>query len=528
MAELKPQSRFYIQPKPGEVEFNLFGPVQKKDIRVGYIDPDRGYVTGITICEANAHAKLNPGSQFILNTRDSVRFLNINEVNNLTPDDAFDTTGVPYNSTGVDCRGVTVDNPPDSPTAEFYGGGGVGVKGNPIIGDDGSVLAVHLIERGFGYKYPPLIDIKDKFGSGAGVVAYSILGPEVNRGWEFYESKEDVEDYYPIQTDDGTNIQILCSDSVSEVPYGYTYTLGGERSNEWDPTIYANLTEDLFRRRILEYQEYLDSLRSPWFATRYKGDMYEPSKISSDGGLELNPDYIFEKRKEYSASKSAIYAVQHPGWGGYDLRNLESDIHNASGSGSTNKDIAEVQFEVFVHVLKDVVDGLSFKFTEVVNKDVPPEMGRYGPDSFSIKASEIANITGKKDSMWKSGSVKKISKKLKVDTLYEVQSFGSYKGKKTEQGLIKQLGENAEEIQSKAGKFIFADLVESANDNDDMQIGATVGEFTQENKWHTHDGETTNQPESHLTVNDDGTWTETFKTKDILHMIYFIVLVVEK
>ena len=363
MAELKPQSRFYIQPKPGEVEFNLFGPVQKKDIRVGYIDPDRGYVTGITICEANAHAKLNPGSQFILNNRDSVRFLNINEVNNLTPDDAFDSTGVPYNSTGVDCRGVTVDNPPDSPTAEFYGGGGVGVKGNPIIGDDGAVLAVHLIERGFGYKYPPLIDIKDKFGSGAGVVAYSILAPEVNRGWEFYESKEDVEDYYPIQTDDGTNIQILCSDSVSEVPYGYTYTLGGERSNEWDPTIYANLTEDLFRRRILEYQEYLDTLRSPWFATRYKGDMYEPSKISSDGGLELNPDYIFEKRKEYSASKSAIYAVQHPGWGGYDLRNLESDIHNASGSGSTNKDIAEVQFEVFVHVLKDVVDGLSFKFT---------------------------------------------------------------------------------------------------------------------------------------------------------------------
>ena len=66
MAGQKSQSRFYIQPKPGEVEFDLFGPVQKKDIRVGYIDPDRGYVTGATICEANAHAKLNPGSSFIL------------------------------------------------------------------------------------------------------------------------------------------------------------------------------------------------------------------------------------------------------------------------------------------------------------------------------------------------------------------------------------------------------------------------------------------------------------------------------
>ena len=232
MAGQKSQSRFYIQPKPGEVEFDLFGPVQKKDIRVGYIDPDRGYVTGATICEANAHAKLNPGSQFILNNRDSVRFLNINEVNDLTPSDAFDSTGVPGNSTGVECEGVTVDNPSGPPIAEFMGGGGVGAKGNPIIGKDGSVLGVHLVERGFGYKYAPLVDIKDKFGPGAGAVAYSILAPEVNRGWEFYESKSDVEDYYPIDTKDGTNIQTLCSDAASEVPFGYTYTVTGERTNE--------------------------------------------------------------------------------------------------------------------------------------------------------------------------------------------------------------------------------------------------------------------------------------------------------
>ena len=61
--------------------------------------------------------------------------------------------------------------------------------------------------------------------------------------------------------------------------------------------------------------------------------MYEPSKISSDGGLELNPDYIFEKRQEYSKSLQGVYAVQHPGWGSYDLRYLESDIVNVNGSG---------------------------------------------------------------------------------------------------------------------------------------------------------------------------------------------------
>ena len=520
MAGQKSQSRFYIQPKPGEVEFDLFGPVQKKDIRVGYIDPDRGYVTGATICEANAHAKLNPGSQFILNNRDSVRFLSINEVNDLTPSDAFDSTGVPGNSTGVECEGVTVDNPSGPPIAEFMGGGGVGAKGNPIIGKDGSVLGVHLVERGFGYKYAPLVDIKDKFGPGAGAVAYSILAPEVNRGWEFYESKSDVEDYYPIDTKDGTNIQTLCSDAASEVPFGYTYTVAGERTNEWDPTIYANLTEDLFRRRILAYQEYLDALRLPWFATRYKGDMLEPSKVSSDGGLELNPDYIFEKRQEYSKSLQGVYAVQHPGWGSYDLRNLESDIANGSSlSGSTNKDVADVEFEVFVHVLKNVVnEGFRFQFTEVINKDVPPEMGRYGPDTFTIKASEVDN-TAKDPGMWKSGSVKKITKKLRIDTLYEVQSIGSHAGKKTEQGLVNKLGRGAQEtpnntsLEKKAGKFIFADLVASVNDDDDMQIGATVGEFTQENMWRTHDGVTKNEPKSHLTVNPDGTWTEKFETK---------------
>ena len=466
MAGQKSQSRFYIQPKPGEVEFNLFGPVQKKDIRVGYIDPDRGYVTGATICEANAHAKLNPGSQFILNNRDSVRFLNINEVNDLTPSDAFDSTGVPGNKTGVECEGVTIDNPVESPTVEFMGGGGVGAKGNPVIGKDGSVLGVHLVERGFGYKYAPLVDVKDKHGPGAGVVAYSILAPEVNRGWEFYESKSDVEDYYPIDTKDGTNIQTLCSDAASEVPYGYTYTVAGERTNEWDPTIYANLTEDLFRRRILAYQEYLDALRLPWFATRYKGDMLEPSKVSSDGGLELNPDYIFEKRQEYSKSLQGVYAVQHPGWGSYDLRNLESDIANGSSlSGSTNKDIADVEFEVFVHVLKNVVnEGFRFQFTEVINKDVPPEMGRYGPDTFTIRASDVDNVS-KDPGLWESGSIKKITKKIRIDTLYEVKSIGSHAGKKTEQGLVNKLGRGAQEtpnntsLEKKAGKFIFADLV---------------------------------------------------------------------
>ena len=68
------------------MSFNIFGPATKKDIRVGYIDPDTGYVQNVSILEANKYAALNPGTMFILKTRDATRYLTLNEVNALTPD----------------------------------------------------------------------------------------------------------------------------------------------------------------------------------------------------------------------------------------------------------------------------------------------------------------------------------------------------------------------------------------------------------------------------------------------------------
>ena len=55
------------------MSFNIFGPATKKDIRVGYIDPDSGYVENISILEANKYAALNPGTMFILKTRDATK-----------------------------------------------------------------------------------------------------------------------------------------------------------------------------------------------------------------------------------------------------------------------------------------------------------------------------------------------------------------------------------------------------------------------------------------------------------------------
>ena len=75
----------------GAEEFELLqGSPTRQDIRVGYIDPDKGYVTGRNICDANRHAKLNHGSQFIFKTRDRVRYMNVNEVNTLSPEESFD------------------------------------------------------------------------------------------------------------------------------------------------------------------------------------------------------------------------------------------------------------------------------------------------------------------------------------------------------------------------------------------------------------------------------------------------------
>ena len=69
------------------MSFNIFDSATKDSVRVGYVDPDRGYVTGKSIYEANVHASKNPGAVFILETRDRVRYLTINEVNELTVND---------------------------------------------------------------------------------------------------------------------------------------------------------------------------------------------------------------------------------------------------------------------------------------------------------------------------------------------------------------------------------------------------------------------------------------------------------
>ena len=120
--------------------FNLFGPPKTSDIRVGYISTDRGYVQGVTICDANRYAQLNPGTTFIIKNRERIEYKNINEINKLKPVDVFVPApgqGEPLPDGSEDaCGGIQLNKPCGPPKVEFYGGGGVGVKGNPVIGKD--------------------------------------------------------------------------------------------------------------------------------------------------------------------------------------------------------------------------------------------------------------------------------------------------------------------------------------------------------------------------------------------------------
>ena len=114
-------------------------------------------------CEANEYAKLNPGTRFIIETRDVIRYLNINEVNRLS---FKDTTA----ESGVECGGIDFDATCKPARLDFTGGGGVGAKGTPVIGNDGSLMSVILQEGGYGYQYPPQAKISDSCGKGAGAV----------------------------------------------------------------------------------------------------------------------------------------------------------------------------------------------------------------------------------------------------------------------------------------------------------------------------------------------------------------------
>ena len=136
------------------------------NIKVGYISETAGYVKGVSLADANEYAKLNPDTEFIfIDGDEKVRFLTINEVNGLTPKNLLRSDPC-----------LTGDQPCGPPKLKFFGGGGIGAEANPVVDGSGNLIAVDLVNGGFGYKIPPQVQVIDPCNNGSGAVLQTILG----------------------------------------------------------------------------------------------------------------------------------------------------------------------------------------------------------------------------------------------------------------------------------------------------------------------------------------------------------------
>ena len=129
------------------------------NIKVGYIT-DNGYVSGVSISDANAYEKLNPETVFIfIDGNKKVKYLSISEVNNLTIRDLLRSDP---------CQ--VGPQPCGPPALQFFGGGGIGAEANPVVDSSGNLIAVDLVSGGFGYSTPPFVQVIDPCRNGSGAV----------------------------------------------------------------------------------------------------------------------------------------------------------------------------------------------------------------------------------------------------------------------------------------------------------------------------------------------------------------------
>ena len=448
---------------------------------MGYIDPKRGYISGLSVYKANKYAEKNPGTQFILATRDEVKYLNINGVNKLTNKSIVpknSPTGIVDEDTGEfdpcntvrgfatdaekSSRGKLDDNEPeifppteissegkgvyaydasdnykrfkkDKVRVEIQGGGGIGALASPIIGNDGSIIHCRVIDGGFGYQFPPQVRIIDDNKSGSGAKAYSLLG-KIGYIEENYDDEGDFEEY-------NFDIGEYGFDST-DASWGSIYSLESQTViGEWNPANVISLTppKDGFAEQLTRYLDFLKGYdpNKPWWTTRDE----TPVKVSGNN-----------KHRKANGLGTVLFPVEHHAWGGD--RELD-DL------------FVDVEFEVYGQgTYKN--RNISFKFK-----------AEDGSHQFRVKG-----VTNEKKS--RSGKTRNQIVSVKANTNYTVTSNVRKKIKNAdklavEQGLTKQLGGTREDGQKQRdggrSRVIFADVVGSANDNDDIQVRSDIGSF---------------------------------------------------
>ena len=245
----------------------VFKDVSQDDIKVGLIDPILGYVVNVSICEANDYAKDNPGTAFIFrDANNSIQYLNINEVNALTPEVLVSSAST---CSGIQTRKKCGEGPP---RIQFFGGGGVGAQANAIVGVDGAILAIDVITGGFGYQYPPIVRAIDECQYGSGATLSSELG-ELSETFVTFEDENDFEDYE------------ICPDTT--VGYGRNWGPNGEDLGPWEPETYTNVGKDPIREEIDAYQKSLLKTSNPFWTTKST-----PPKSITAEGKKYNVPYV--------------------------------------------------------------------------------------------------------------------------------------------------------------------------------------------------------------------------------------------
>ena len=397
-----------------QATFNIFSPADEDQIRVGYISTERGYIQGVTRCEANDYAKLNPGTRFIIETRDVIRYLNINEVNRLS---FKDTTA----ESGVECGGIDFDATCKPARLNFTGGGGVGAKGTPVIGNDGSLMTVILQEGGYGYQYPPQAKVSDSCGKGAGAVVRAFTDTIVETT-VIFDQPEDFEEYD------------ICLPDADDRPD--EFGRNGKPIGKFDAPSYFSRDKGNYNEVILEYQRKLRAAnRKPFWSTRKN----PPIKVVGGGR---------EDRTKYN--------VQHFAWGGSEVKQ----------NTPPSPPVKQVTFKVFTSGGHG--RGMLFNFAAVD-----------GSDKFTIKAD---NFPAKSIQTITKQIKTNVKYKVTSEGSYRgqgvEQGLASKLGKKPKE--IKAKGEGKDSIAT--GNTIFVDFLKSANDNDDLMVECKEGKFTASNR----------------------------------------------
>jgi len=305
---------------------NINAVLNRDQIRIGYVDPSLGFIDSVSICEANAYAQKNPGTTFIVTVNRSIlKFLNINEVNRLTADQIL--------TTDIDsCGEIQTFKECGPPKIQFYGGGGLGASANPIIGSDGALLGVDLVSGGFGYKYEPLVSIKDDCNYGSGGKLVAVLGTTIDE-FEVFTDEEDFEEYE------------ICDDT--EEGYGTVWGPNGEEIGLWDPNQYTNTYEDPIRKEIEKYQKFLLTENNPFFTTRKN----KPILISSSRGDTISSKYDISNCPVRKPDGSSA-------WGSFIESYAISPVPPSDAPGS---DYADVTFN-FEYIVEFPYDG-SYTFS---------------------------------------------------------------------------------------------------------------------------------------------------------------------